>query len=132
MFANRVFPGAALVRATRWRTSALIRLDLPTFERPTIAISARLSRGKSVAPAALRTKLASILKGLEGRDARKRLDGVRSVLPSLPLPFLPSCPLMSNGVVHDVDRLGLRCSRQTTCQRLRQRDLQDFVHRLDH
>jgi len=76
MFANRVFPGAALVRATRWRTSALIRLDLPTFERPTIAISARLSRGKSVAPAALRTKLASILKGLEGRDARKRLDGV--------------------------------------------------------
>ena len=39
MFARRVLPGAALVRATFCRTSALIRLDLPTFERPITAIS---------------------------------------------------------------------------------------------
>src|SRR5262245_32678830 len=46
MFASRVLPGALLVRARRRRTSALIKLDLPTFERPKRAISANLSRGK--------------------------------------------------------------------------------------
>jgi hypothetical protein len=60
MFASRVLPGAALVRAIRCPTSELIRLDLPTFERPTSAISARPSRGRSCAPAALVTKEASI------------------------------------------------------------------------
>ena len=39
--ARRVLPGAALVRASFCRTSALIRVDLPTFERPTIATSGR-------------------------------------------------------------------------------------------
>jgi hypothetical protein len=62
MFASRVFPGAALVRASRCRTSALIKLDLPTFERPTSAISGRPASGKSDAPAALVTKAASIRK----------------------------------------------------------------------
>jgi hypothetical protein len=37
MLASRVLPGAALVRAIRRLTSALIRLDLPTFDRPTSA-----------------------------------------------------------------------------------------------
>jgi hypothetical protein len=63
MFASRVLPGAALVRATRCLTSALIRLDLPTLERPTSPISASVSRGKSSGPAALVTKEASILSG---------------------------------------------------------------------
>jgi hypothetical protein len=67
MFARRVLPGAALVRATRVRTSALISVDLPTFERPTSAISGAPSRGKSAAATALRTKVASILKGLGGQ-----------------------------------------------------------------
>jgi hypothetical protein len=62
MFASRVFPGAALVRATACRTSALIKLDLPTFERPTMAICGMPSRGRSPAAAALLTNSASIFK----------------------------------------------------------------------
>jgi hypothetical protein len=53
-------PGAALVRAIFCLTSELIRLDLPTFERPTSATSCRPSAGKSAAPAALVMKEASI------------------------------------------------------------------------
>jgi hypothetical protein len=60
MFASRVLPGAALVRAIRCLTNALIRLDLPTFDRPTSATSGRSSSGKSAAPAALVMKVASI------------------------------------------------------------------------
>jgi hypothetical protein len=56
-------PGAALVRNTRLRTNALIRLDLPTFERPTSAISLPLSRGKTAAVAALVTNSAVIFSG---------------------------------------------------------------------
>jgi hypothetical protein len=69
MFASRVLPGAALVRATRCRVSALIRLDLPTLERPTSATSLRPSFGKSAALAALVTNAALIFKGgrREGR-----------------------------------------------------------------
>jgi hypothetical protein len=63
MLASRVLPGAALVRATRWRTSALIRLDLPTFERPTSATSRSPSLGKSAADAALVTNSAAIFSG---------------------------------------------------------------------
>src|SRR5262245_35749723 len=44
MLANRVFPAAALVRASFWRVRALSRLDLPTFERPANANCARSSR----------------------------------------------------------------------------------------
>jgi len=39
----------------------LIRLDLPTLERPTSAISASPSVGRSLALAALRMKLASMI-----------------------------------------------------------------------
>src|SRR5262245_48228408 len=60
MLANLVLPGVALVRANGWRTSALIRLDLPTFDRPTKATSGDRSRGKSAAPAALVTNSATI------------------------------------------------------------------------
>jgi hypothetical protein len=63
MLASRVLPGAALVRAIRWRTSALIRLDLPTFDRPTSAISEAPSRGRSSAAAALLTNSATIFSG---------------------------------------------------------------------
>jgi hypothetical protein len=52
-------PGAALVRAIVDRHSALIRLDLPTFERPAYAICGRPSRGIPSAPVALVTKAAS-------------------------------------------------------------------------
>src|SRR4029079_11972223 len=62
-FASRVLPGVALVRAMRCRTSALIRLDLPTFERPTNAISGSRSAGKSAATAALLTKAAAVFTG---------------------------------------------------------------------
>ena len=60
MFASRVLPGAALVRAIFCLTSELIRLDLPTFERPTRATCPRRSAGKSAAPAALVMNVASI------------------------------------------------------------------------
>jgi hypothetical protein len=63
MLASRVLPGVALVRATRCRTSALIRLDLPTFERPMSATSGDPSPGKSRAVAALITKSAAIFSG---------------------------------------------------------------------
>jgi hypothetical protein len=42
----------------------LNRLDLPSFDRPTIAISGSPSRGKSRGPAALVMNSAEILKGL--------------------------------------------------------------------
>jgi hypothetical protein len=56
-------PGAALVRARRWRTSALIRLDLPTFERPISETSGAPSRGSPSAAAALVTNSAAIFSG---------------------------------------------------------------------
>src|SRR5947209_11996995 len=104
MFACRVLPGAALVRATRWRTSALMSVDLPTFERPTSAIWGVPSRGKSAAATALRTKVASSFTGLDGRDG-----------PASPAyPALLPMASVSNGVVDDGarDRLRLRVSRQ--------------------
>jgi hypothetical protein len=64
MFASRVFPGAPLVRAIFRLTNALIKHDLPTFERPTSATSGRPSLGKSAAPAPLVMKVASILNGI--------------------------------------------------------------------
>ena len=48
MLASRVLPAAALVRATGRRHSALINVDLPTFERPAIAICGNPSRGTPV------------------------------------------------------------------------------------
>jgi len=63
MFASLVLPGAALVLAMVRRTSALIRLDLPTFERPTRAIAAKSSAGKSRAVAALAMNSAAIFSG---------------------------------------------------------------------
>jgi hypothetical protein len=63
MLASRVLPGAALVRAMRWRTSALIRLDLPTFERPISATSGAPSCGRPSAAAALVTNSAAIFSG---------------------------------------------------------------------
>ena len=87
--------GAPLVRATRCRTSALIRLDLPTFERPTSAISASPSRGRSLALAALRRKLASMFTGLDGWTA-----GRAGCVPVLPRPAYPACPaFMSQWVI---------------------------------
>src|SRR6185503_21342556 len=133
MLASRVLPGAALVRATRCRTSALIRLDLPTFERPTSPISARPSRGRSLALAALRTKLASMFKGWMRRTGRRGWKNRgRECVPACPafLPLLPGASV-SNGVVDDVDRLGLGLGGQTAAHHgFGQRDLQDFVHRL--
>jgi hypothetical protein len=46
-------PGAALVRAILRRTSALIKLDFPTFDRPANASSRRPSRGNPVVAVAL-------------------------------------------------------------------------------
>lgn len=87
-FASRVLPGDELVRAIRCRTSELIRLDLPTFERPTKAISASGSRGRSPALVALVTKVASIFKGLDGLDG---LDGQEGALSCLSCLSRPSC-----------------------------------------
>ena len=63
-FLEKALPGAALVRAMRRRTSALIRLDFPTFDRPTSANSGMRSPRKSPTPAALRTKEASTITGI--------------------------------------------------------------------
>ena len=91
MFASRVLPGAALVRATRSRVSALIRLDLPTLERPTSATSLKPSLGKSAALAALVTNAALIFTGQEGQEGQERQEG--SVLSSLPAaPAVPALP----------------------------------------
>src|SRR5438094_5947871 len=133
MFASRVLPGAALVRATRVRTSALINVDLPTFERPTSAISGAPSRGKSAAATALRTKDASIFTGFGIRGSG--FGGIRLVsnpresqIPN------PESRLMSDGVGDDaaVDRLGLRIGRQPARQPLGQPDVHGLVHRPDH
>jgi hypothetical protein len=48
------------VRASGLRTNALIKLDLPTLDRPTRATSGSRSRGKSRALAALVTNSAEI------------------------------------------------------------------------
>src|SRR5437764_1819204 len=119
MFTSRVLPGAALVRATRWRTSALIRLDLPTFDRPTNATSASPSDGRSRALAALRMKLASMFTGLDGLGRRDRLERYASSPAFLPIrPFLPSASV-SDGVVDDrLDRLRLRRAGEAACARL--------------
>src|SRR5947208_629340 len=133
MFASRVLPGAPLVRATRRRTSALISVDLPTFDRPTSAVSGAPSRGKSSAPAALRTKVAAIFTGFGIRDSG--FGGTRSAANPCESPVpTPESRLVSNGVVDDgaADRLRLGFSRQAARQRFGQRDLQDLVHRLDH
>src|SRR5437870_12995438 len=127
MFASLVLPGAPLVRATRWRTSALIRLDLPTFDRPTSATSGRPSRGRSAALAALVTKVASILTGFGVRDLG--FGGIRVLrIPANPEPRIPNPDSVSDGVVDDgaVDRFRLRLSRQASRQRFGQRDLQDL------
>jgi hypothetical protein len=47
--ASRVFPGAALVRATFARHNAFNSVDLPTFERPVMAICGKPSRGMPLA-----------------------------------------------------------------------------------
>src|SRR5581483_12451339 len=133
MFASRVFPGAPLVRATRRRTSALISDDLPTFDRPTSAISGAPSHGKSSAVAALRTKVASIFNS----DVASAECGQTFAIPirksAIRNPQTEIRNLMSNGVVDNgaVDRFGLR-RRQPARQRFGQRDLQDLIHRLDH
>jgi hypothetical protein len=77
-------PGVPLVRATDCRTSALIRLDLPTFERPTSAISASSSRGRSLTLAALRRKLASIFKGWMGWTGRTGRTVSHPAFPAYP------------------------------------------------
>jgi hypothetical protein len=77
-----VLPGAALVRAIRWRTRALIKLDLPTFERPTRATCGTPSRGTPATDAALVTNSAewilngprSSVSGLRSRDVLSRFD----------------------------------------------------------
>ena len=92
MFASRVFPGAALVRATRRLVSALIRLDLPTLERPTSATSLKPSLGKSAALAALVTNAASIFTGQEGQEGQKDRRGL-CFFPFPPFPpFQPFPP----------------------------------------
>src|SRR4029453_15777723 len=60
MLARRVLPGAALVRAIVRCASALIRLDLPTLDRPASATCGRPSCGIPVpADATLVTKSAA-------------------------------------------------------------------------
>jgi hypothetical protein len=89
--ASRVLPGAALVRAIRCRSNALIRLDLPTFERPTMATSGKPSAGKSAAPAALVMNSAVIFKGLEGQEGPDGQE--RSTYRDRPAdPAFPACP----------------------------------------
>jgi len=67
-------PGASLVRANRRPTSALIKLDLPTFDRPTSAISDNPSLGNDWDPAALTTNSAAILK-VKRKKAKGKSEG---------------------------------------------------------
>src|SRR5512139_426358 len=86
MLTRRVLPGLALVRATVCPTSALIRLDLPTLERPTRAISGAPSAGRSRGPAALlMNSVAAAVKlraNLIGRRPRGRQSRSRSAVPA--------------------------------------------------
>jgi hypothetical protein len=78
MFASRVFPGAALVRATLLRHNAFSNVDFPTFDRPVIAIRGKPSRGiPSFAPpaAALVMKSAEITFKLDRWSAGPRSAG---------------------------------------------------------
>src|SRR5438046_931235 len=129
MLASRVFPGAALVRATRWRTSALMRLDLPTLERPTRAISASPSRGRSLALAALRMKLASMFKEIVDCGVLI-VDSIADSISnqSSICNQQSTISLMRDGIVDGVNGRGLRLGGQTARQRLGQRDFQDLVH----
>src|SRR5438094_9976270 len=125
MLASRVLPAAALVRASRCRTSALIRLDLPTSDRPTRAISAAPSRGKSSTLAALRTKLASAFM------ARANGEWLWTMAAPSTLCHQPSAMShdgsVRNGVVDDVHGLGLRRGGEAPRHRLGPRNLQDLV-----
>jgi hypothetical protein len=85
MFASRVFPGAALVRATFDRQSAFSSVDFPTFERPVIAICGSPSRGMPLAlppAAALVTKSADMTFKLDrgSRLARSRFEELHESL----------------------------------------------------
>ncbi|OFW12123.1 MAG: hypothetical protein A3H96_03780 [Acidobacteria bacterium RIFCSPLOWO2_02_FULL_67_36] len=74
MFARRVLPGAALVRATVRLTSALISVDLPTFDRPAIATCGRPSRGM---PAADPPDPALVMKSTACTFIRRHPAGTR-------------------------------------------------------
>src|SRR5690349_10612622 len=79
-FASRVLPGAALVRATFVRHSALIRVDFPTFDRPASATCARPSWGMPwprPPAAALVTKSAERSFNLYRDGIRDRGSGIR-------------------------------------------------------
>src|SRR5437762_9625472 len=119
MLASRVLPGAPLVRATRWRTSALMRLDLPTLERPTRAISASPSRGRSLALAALRMKRASMFKEIV--DCRVLI--VDSIADSISNQSSignqqSTISLMRDGIVDDVNGRGRQIGRASCRERV--------------
>ena len=79
---SRVRPGVREVRASpSWPTSALMRLDLPTFERPTTAISGSVGGGKSAGLAAEVTKR-YVRYGASPRGAQAMILGakIRAIL----------------------------------------------------
>src|SRR5262245_10859774 len=145
MLANLVLPGAALVRANGWRTRALIRLDLPTFDRPTIATSGSRSRGKSPAPTALVTNSATICNpvwlsavgsGLwvPAIGSQPKIDLGRCMLWSKAWCLEPRVDRsvwtrVSCGLCHIGDNGSGGNARR---QRLGQRNLQHLVHRRHH
>ena len=105
MLASRVVPGRAPTRAIRLRVSALTRLDLPTLERPTSAITG-VSAAGTVAP-------------------------VATLVTNSALRILTDRQLVGDLVVRD-GLGGLVLRWQTGPERLGQGDLQNLVHRVDH
>src|SRR5687768_17868093 len=99
-------------------------VDLPTFERPTIAISGRPVRGKSAADAAERMNWACML------GINEKGQGA-NILPLAPYPST-LCALVSNGVVGlDFDFGDSHFRRNRRRHRAGHRDLQDFIHVAD-
>jgi hypothetical protein len=76
----RVRPGVLLVRASLAPTSELIRLDLPTFERPRKAISGTLGAGncarslaESMNRAMIRIEISFQCRGGAWQAAQKKI-----------------------------------------------------------
>src|SRR5579883_2561224 len=58
---SRVFPGVLLVFAMRFPVSELSRVDFPTFDRPTNAISGSVSCGSFLNSCMLVTNVAEVI-----------------------------------------------------------------------
>src|SRR5580700_8593126 len=95
----RVRPGVELVRASLVPTRELIRLDLPTLERPRKAISGRLGTGNCAASVAdARKRERTLMLKFATRGGWLASAGVR---PAIPLNGAAALTHQSSLITHD-------------------------------